>query len=260
MILDLGHVVLDGTRIAYNLDKTCLGWVQHMSNYLSSINNPVLGLSGGVDSEAIAEIMHRNKINFTTVIFDYNGANQHDTAYAIRWCNLRHVEYLVLQIDPVAIWSDVDACLELASITKCISPQFLVYMHIYKRLAELGTPIMGMGDIEIVKTVHGTMLVEKTKHFTVELYKEHLRLPGTTLPFQRDRNAMSSWINDAFWQRLELDQNSRHYKADWYKHQLGLLKRTKRDGFENLRTEDHKLRAILEQQWPEQLTLIETAI
>lgn len=259
MKFNIGHVILDDGKIIYDLDHS-IGWLDHMSSFLKTFNNIALGLSGGADSESIAELLYRNKIKFTPIIVDYVGKNSHDIAYAIRWCHLRQIPYKLVTLDPTLIWSNVDKCLELASLTKCISPQYLVYMEIYKILSAEGTPIMPIGEPEMVIKNEGTFLIEKSMHFTVESYRQLLNLQGTALPFQLNRSAMSSWINDPFWRVIRIGENSKQYKADWYRDKLGLMKRTKRDGFENFREEDKQLRTILESHWPEQLTLIETAI
>lgn len=65
--------------------------------------NLYLGLSGGSDSENIANVLYRNKIPFTPIIVDYNHFTVPDRVdenwWAKQWCK-KH------QIEPLLVYSD----------------------------------------------------------------------------------------------------------------------------------------------------------
>ena len=62
-----------------------------------------LGLSGGADSEYVANCFYRNRIPFTPVILQYNLATSNDQIYeswyAKQWCRQHNVEPLIVNID-----------------------------------------------------------------------------------------------------------------------------------------------------------------
>lgn len=65
--------------------------------------NLYLGLSGGADSEYVANCFHRNGIPFTPIILQYNLATSRDQEYeswyAKQWCKRNNIEPLVVNMD-----------------------------------------------------------------------------------------------------------------------------------------------------------------
>lgn len=60
-----------------------------------------LALSGGVDSECVAETLRRNKILFTPIIVKITGVNDLETWYAEYWCYKNCITPVVLTYTPV---------------------------------------------------------------------------------------------------------------------------------------------------------------
>jgi hypothetical protein len=58
-----------------------------------------LAISGGVDSEYVADILLRLKIKFVPIIVKLNKENSIDTWWAIRWCRQNNVEPYIINID-----------------------------------------------------------------------------------------------------------------------------------------------------------------
>lgn len=59
--------------------------------------NLYLGMSGGLDSEHVADILHRNNIKFTPIIGVLPA--QVDHHYALRWCRLHNMEPVVIEFE-----------------------------------------------------------------------------------------------------------------------------------------------------------------
>lgn len=57
-----------------------------------------LALSGGIDSELIAQALRRNKIPFVPVILKIAGINQREYCYAENWCEKHNIKPVILDI------------------------------------------------------------------------------------------------------------------------------------------------------------------
>lgn len=56
-----------------------------------------LGLSGGMDSQFVAETLYKNNINFTPLIGMNPTNNDHE--FAIDWCNARNIKSIILDLE-----------------------------------------------------------------------------------------------------------------------------------------------------------------
>ena len=267
--IELDHLKVSdyGATLEYNLERTSpTTWVTAMQTYLENVTpfNIALALSGGADSEAVATILHNMGRPFTPLIFDYAGKNQHDTHYAVQWCEDHGYYPRVISFDPVGLWTEQKShALELAEMTHCTSPQYLAYMKMMEAMIPFGYPMLCIGEPELkFKGQAGDIveLTEKPMHFTVEIYRRLRGIDGNALPYQLDKNVMEAWINDPFWTTINPDQSSKERKADFYQHYLGIQPRTKFNGFENIQAEDQALRAELVALYPDQDIVFTTDI
>lgn len=267
---ELDHLKVSdyGATLEYNLERTISSpnWVTAMETYLGNVTpfNIVLALSGGADSEAIATILHNMGRPFTPIIFDYAGKNQHDTHYAVEWCEAHGYYPRVISFDPVGLWVEQrEHSLEIAEMTRCTSPQYLVYMKMMEAMLPFGYPMICVGEPELkFKGQAGDIveLTEKPMHFSVEIYRRLRGFDGNALPFQLDKSVFEAWINDEFWTTMNYGQSSKDRKADFYQHYLGIAPRVKFNGFENVQEEDQALRAELVALYPEQDIIITSDI
>lgn len=74
----------------YNAQRLYEDW-QAWSLYLS--------FSGGMDSDLVANVLHRNQIPFTVVILEIGECNQQETWYAHYWCWKNNVVPQVIKMD-----------------------------------------------------------------------------------------------------------------------------------------------------------------
>lgn len=58
-----------------------------------------VSLSGGLDSELVAEVLLRNHVTFTPVILEVATVNQLETWYAHHWCWRNHIKPWVIKLD-----------------------------------------------------------------------------------------------------------------------------------------------------------------
>lgn len=267
MNIELDHLKVSdyGATIEYNLERVSgTTWVAAMQTYLENVTpfNIALALSGGADSEAVATILHNMGRPFTPLIFDYAGKNQHDTHYAVEWCEANGYYPRVISFDPVGLWVEQkDHCLEIAEMTHCTSPQYLAYMKMIEAMLPFGHPLMCVGEPELKFTGQAGDIIELTEkpmHFSVEMYCRARGFDATALPFQLDKDVMQAWICDPFWETMNPGQSSKERKADFYQHYLGIEPRVKFNGFENVQEEDQALRAELVALYPEQDIVITT--
>lgn len=75
---------------------------QQAADYTAQIiaeryDNLYLGLSGGLDSEFVAEVFYRNKIPFTPIVGISSYNNDH--CYALNWCRLHQITPVVFDFD-----------------------------------------------------------------------------------------------------------------------------------------------------------------
>ena len=59
--------------------------------------NLYLALSGGIDSELVANTLLRNKIKFTPIILKIDEINALETWYAEYWCKQNNIQPVILQ-------------------------------------------------------------------------------------------------------------------------------------------------------------------
>lgn len=86
-------------------------------NIAGKYNNLYLSLSGGCDSEHIANVFVRNNIKFTPVILIIQGFPEIESWYARRWCDQNHIIPVILKLNP----SDIDDI--LVKYSKIIKPR-----------------------------------------------------------------------------------------------------------------------------------------
>lgn len=111
-------------------------------------NAPIcLPLSGGIDSEAMAEAFIAAKVPFTAVVFRYqNNFNEYDISSAIRFCQLNSVPTKVVDINLDDFFKS-NRHLDIAEKYQCRSPQIAV--HIFGALEVKGCVVFPHNPIAL---------------------------------------------------------------------------------------------------------------
>lgn len=104
-----------------------------LSDSLEKLENPLLYLSGGMDSELLANAFLEKNIKFQTVIFEYVDKNKkitnlHDVSYAYTYCKKHGIIPDILQIDIDELW-DSENFKKLALDLQYTSPHIATYAH-----------------------------------------------------------------------------------------------------------------------------------
>lgn len=115
-----------------DLDKT-KSYKTLLSNSLEQLENPLLYLSGGLDSELVANAFLEKNIEFKTVIFEYvdennNITNLHDVSYAYKYCKRHGIIPDIIQINIDQLWSS-EYFKKLAMDLQYTSPHIATYAH-----------------------------------------------------------------------------------------------------------------------------------
>ena len=100
-------------------------------------DNPVICLSGGIDSQALLHIWHEQKIPYTAVTFDFsNGFNSKELSEAQQYADSLDIPLKVIKLDVMRFLSrDLK---EFAKEYNILSPQFAVHAYFLETIRKLG--------------------------------------------------------------------------------------------------------------------------
>lgn len=228
---------------------------------------PKLFLSGGIDSEAMAESFLLAKIQFTVVIGRYNNnqdsnssMNDHDISHAFEFCEKHNLSYEVIDLD-VFSFLESEKYLEYGKKYGCRSPQLAVHLYMLDQVEGDcfvlgGNPIFPVFEKEQIEKLTDfenfrTSLNPNIQITTVvglpsQLYDCYLKyfqlrnLKGTPFFFQSSSELMMSFLNlDTATKQLAANYKIHTYpdKCTFYK-EAGFLcaaKPNKYTGFEKYR-------------------------
>lgn len=115
-------------------------YLSELVEFLRSVHNPLLYLSGGIDSELVALAMHNAGINFKVVIFSWTDKsgkilNGEDTKYAIKFCQQRGIDPIYKKLDIETLWTS-DEFINLARELGLNSPQLTTHAYIVKLMKD----------------------------------------------------------------------------------------------------------------------------
>lgn len=113
---------------------------QELKNTLKSIDNILLYLSGGLDSELVASALIDINKKFDVVIFEYvdnigNITNKDDIIYAKQFCKKNNIKPNIFQINIENLWQTVEFQ-QLAIDVGVISPQLTTYAYMIELMSK----------------------------------------------------------------------------------------------------------------------------
>ena len=94
-------------------------------------DNLYLLMSGGFDSEFVANVLYENKVPFTPLVGYAPSTNNYDYFYAMYWCKQRNIEPLTIQFD----YNDIR--LQKSYATICKKYQLVNDSYMVKALIEI---------------------------------------------------------------------------------------------------------------------------
>lgn len=133
-------------------------------------NKPLfLGLSGGVDSEIIAEYLLKNKIPFTALIVKYgDGENFHDFKFAEEFCNKYKIKTHIINLDSVYFYTKtINKYIQKGYRATRIFRYFQLYMlEVIEKMG--GCLILGSGE-QVYDTVNEEIGMYFEPGYTISL-------------------------------------------------------------------------------------------
>ncbi len=119
------------------IENTTTDYVKkHMYDLLQE-NNYNLFLSGGIDSENIANILLECNVKFTPVIVSYSHKNKvlndYDISYAFKFCKKNNLTPKIIDLDIIDFFSK-GTFRKYAFDYGCVSPQFAPILHAFEKI------------------------------------------------------------------------------------------------------------------------------
>ena len=124
-------VILDSdTTLQYRINAAKASAIQLGSN-------PVLCLSGGVDSQAMIQCWKEAGLKFDVAIMEFeNGLNQHDVSVALEYCIKHKINPIILKLNVIQFLTR--ECIDIGTQYKCTSPHFITHYKMFDMLRNLG--------------------------------------------------------------------------------------------------------------------------
>ena len=143
--------------LSLTLDKI---FNESVKNAISVVgNNPVICLSGGIDSQATLDIWNRSGLPFTAITFDFgNNFNSDELKDALSYARFLNIPVEVIKLDVMRfLFYNLQ---EFSQRYKMLSPQFCVHAYFIEHIKSLGYTGVIMGG-------NGFILEESSVEFHV---------------------------------------------------------------------------------------------
>jgi hypothetical protein len=148
---------LEGNQINFNLEVTTAA-SEYATDFHKEIDKAVchigntmhkrrfLALSGGMDSEYIANALVRNKIEFTPVLLSIDNYNAGELWYAEHWCKKNNITPIRITADTKKLLNYIEAQCVPKYLTVNLGGYINVFLADYISNAYSGILITGCGD------------------------------------------------------------------------------------------------------------------
>ena len=177
-------------KIADDLVVPTNARISHMVDGIKKMElgvNPVVSLSGGVDSQAVCLLLREANIDFKIAIMQYeDNLNDMDVSSAIHFCNSKGFEYELVQFNVVSFLThDLH---QYVARYECPSPQFSVHFKFYEMLIHAGaTSILAGGSAPYWYQGHLIYPTTRSQNaWTVFAEKNDFNLYGNVLGWSAD--------------------------------------------------------------------------
>lgn len=98
-------------------------------------DNPVLCLSGGIDSQAMVQCWQEANLKFDVAILVFNNnLNDHDVSVALRYCEQHNIKPIIYELDVIKFLTRESP--DYQEKYKCSSPQFATHYKFFDWLRE----------------------------------------------------------------------------------------------------------------------------
>lgn len=217
----------------------------------NSYNLPiVVMMSGGIDSQLVAESLLSANIPFKCVIGCLHTIvadekiifNSHDYQYAERWCQTHNIDILYCDID---VFSNNNLLSNYVLSAKGFSPQYACHMYIMKWCNDRGYFfIAGNGEMDLVLRDNEYFMLDEQREFTLDNFCKLHNLTGIFQFWKQDSYLISAFLMLPTVKKLMYQNVERllDYKHVCFSDAFDFEPRPKATGFEKIQQWDYIMR------------------
>lgn len=213
----------------------------------------VVMMSGGIDSELVAESLLLAGVKFHCVIGRLLTStptrdiifNSHDYCIAEKWCRKNNIYFEYCDID---IFKQNSLLCDYAIEAKSFSPQYACHMFIMKWCSERGYFFFaGNGEMDIVLYNNEYCMMDEQREFTLDNFCNIHSLEGCFQFWKQDGRLISAFLRLPTVIELMNRQELRilDYKHRCFADEFNFEDRRKYTGFEYIQEWDYHLRNYL---------------
>lgn len=213
-------------------------------------------MSGGIDSEIVAESFRLARIPFTAAILRFKGdTNFHDISWALAYCQKHNIKYEIYDLDTESFIQSAEFY-EIAYRSGCIAPGIVFQLKLAQLLEEKKYyPVIGAGDVYLKKIEDFWFLSHSELYLSLFRYQIAFKATGTFRFFQFSPELVFSFLKAPKVVRLVNNGYPDIKSHDLIKHEIindffFVEKRTKYTGTEKLRNAHEITRQKLLQMMP----------
>jgi len=227
----------------------------HKAASMNENNLPIIVMmSGGLDSELIAESLYLANIPFKAVIgklqievaTEIITLNKHDYGYAERWCNAHDIEVEYCSVD---IYKQTKLLTEYVLSAQGFSPQYAWHMYLMKWCSDHGYFFMtAFGDINISLVNNKYVSVDKQINSCIDIFCKNNGLNGITRFVKLDSQMTASFLKLTSVQKLMAEKTIKllDHKYTCFSEAFPEMSiRPKHTGFESIQEWDNILRTYM---------------
>lgn len=206
----------------------------------------VVMMSGGIDSELVAESLRLANIPFNAVICRLISkditVNNHDFQYAERWCKKHSVEIIYCDID---IDKQSNLLCQYALSASGFSPQYACHMYIMKWCSDKGFFFLaGNGEMDFIFRDNQYYMLDEQREFTLGNFCRLHNLTGVWQFWKQDARLAAAFLQLPTVKQLMKEKVLRilDYKHKCFADIFEFEARIKQTGFEEIQEWDYILR------------------
>lgn len=230
---------------------------------------PCIALSGGIDSEVVAEAFHFAGLEHEIAILRFpDELNSHDIQWAEKYCTRRNKKPIFVDIDPLAFYKTAEFE-EIHSTVHSFFPMLALQMKLLERISQMNLlPVLGSAECYLEKDlIRGWVVFEREIFASLYRFQKMRQIEGVCGFFQWNPENMLSFLTDKM--VVEMVQgrlvsakgpvrNSQEIKPLIYGQHFQLESRPKYYGWEKFEELERNLRLLLSKKYQYAATEIKT--
>jgi hypothetical protein len=244
--------------------RPVLEWKQELLISIKDIptKKPIyLCMSGGIDSEVVAQLLIQSKIKFKAITFKHiKGTNQNDTCCADEFCKANNIEQISIYFEPEYLFKDgVEKYIKQGY--RSINIYHYLQLFMLETVTELGGYALGGAGEMVFHTVDDQICLKMNPCYTLGMdWCKNNNVHHNLWFFHSSPEIYASYLNLELISFLLNDPSffvSHHYASNekriiYHQHWPRMMKREKLSGFGNIRkTIREPVEEILKKKFPD---------